>query len=289
LPGAVPAGGKAPPHRGRRLAARPARAPRPGAIARQIGRGQQAAERLECGVSSTPIVLDWAVVRGAAACRAADRRGQFVAIRAGRSTSISRRVTGSKSVAVYTTSDFKKGLKVQIDGTPYLMIEMNFRKPGKGNALYECKMRNLLRGTVLDKTYRAGQTLESADVSEFTAQYLYKQGDVFVFMKNDDYEQYEMSAESVGDAWKFLKDNMDCQLMVFNNQPIAVSPPNHVILKVEYCEPGARGNTATNVTKPCKLETGAEILAPAFVNIGDFLRIDTRTGEYIERAKDPNG
>ncbi len=192
-------------------------------------------------------------------------------------------------MAVYTTSDFRKGLKIQIEGVPYLMVEMNFRKPGKGNALYECKLRNLLRGTVVDKTYRAGQTLESADVSEFNAQYLYKQGDTFVFMKNDDYEQYEMSAEAVGDAWKFLKDNMDVQLMVYNNQPIAVTPPNHVILKVDYCEPGARGNTATNVTKPCKLETGAEILAPAFVNIGDFLRIDTRTGEYIERAKDPNG
>jgi elongation factor P len=191
-------------------------------------------------------------------------------------------------VGTYNTSDFKKGLKVQIDGVPYLMIEMNFRKPGKGNALYECKLRNLLRGTVVDKTYRAGQTLESADVSEFNAQYLYRQGEDFVFMKNDDYEQYEMSAEAVGDAGRFLKENMDCQLMVYNGQAIAVTPPNHVVLKVEYCEPGARGNTATNVTKPCKLETGAEILAPAFVNIGDWLRVDTRTGEYIERAKDPN-
>jgi len=203
-------------------------------------------------------------------------------------TSISREQTGSKSVAVYTTNEFRKGLKIQIDGVPYLMIEMNFRKPGKGNALYECKLRNLLRGTVTDKTYRAGQTLESADVSEFNAQFLYKQGDTYVFMKNDDYEQYEMSAEAVGDTWKFLKDNMDVQLTVFNNQPIAVTPPNHVILKVEYCEPGARGNTATNVTKPVKVETGAEILAPAFINIGDYLRIDTRTGEYIERTKDPN-
>jgi elongation factor P len=191
-------------------------------------------------------------------------------------------------VGTYTTSEFRKGLKVQIEGVPYLMIEMNFRKPGKGNALYECKLRNLLRGTVVDKTYRAGQTLESADVAEFTAQYLYRQGDDFVFMKNDDYEQYEMSADAVGDAAKFLKENMECQVMVYNNQAIAVTPPNHVVLRVEYCEPGARGNTATNVTKPCKVETGAEILAPAFVNIGDFLRVDTRTGEYIERAKDPN-
>ncbi len=191
-------------------------------------------------------------------------------------------------MAVYNTNEFRKGLKVQIEGIPYLMIEMNFRKPGKGNALYECKLRNLLRGTVTDKTYRAGQTLESADVSEFTAQYLYRQGDVFVFMKNDDYEQYEMPADQVGDAAKYLIENMECQVVVFNNLPIAVTPPNHVVLRVEYCEPGARGNTATNVTKPCKMQTGAEFLAPAFVNIGDFLRIDTRTGEYIERAKDPS-
>lgn len=191
-------------------------------------------------------------------------------------------------MATYSTNEFRKGLKVQIDGIPYQMIEMNFRKPGKGNALYECKLRNLLRGTVTDKTYRAGQTLESADVVEFTAQYLYRQGDMFVFMKNDNYEQYELAAEAVGDAAKYLIENMDCQLVVFNDQPIAVTAPNHVVLRVEYCEPGAKGNTATNVTKPCKMETGAEFLAPAFVNIGDYLRIDTRTGEYIERAKDPN-
>ena len=124
-------------------------------------------------------------------------------------------------MGTYSTSDFRKGLKVQIDGTPYLMIEMNFRKPGKGNALYECKLRNLLRGTTTDNTSPAGHTLESADVSEFNAQYLYRQGEDFVFMKNDDYEQYEMSAEGVGDAWKFLKENMDCQVMVYNDRAIA--------------------------------------------------------------------
>jgi elongation factor P len=168
------------------------------------------------------------------------------------------------------------------------MIEMNFRKPGKGTALYECKLRNLLRGTVTDKTYRAGQTVESADVTEFTAQYLYRQADAFVFMNNNDFEQYELSAEQVGDAARFLKENMDCQLVVFNNQPIAMTPPNHVILQVTYCEPAVKGNTATNVTKPVTLETGAEILAPAFINQGDFLRVDTRTGEYIERSKNPD-
>ena len=190
-------------------------------------------------------------------------------------------------MGTYHTSDFKKGLKVQIDGIPYQMVEMNFRKPGKGTALYECKMRNLIRGTVVDRTYRAGQTLESADVSEFTAQYLYRSGENFVFMNNNDYEQYELTEEQVGDSARFLKENMDCQLMVYNNLPIAVTAPNHVILQVTYCEPGAKGNTATNVTKPVTLETGAEILAPAFINQGDWLRVDTRTGEYIERTKDP--
>lgn len=190
-------------------------------------------------------------------------------------------------MTTYNTSDFRKGIKVQIDGIPYLMVEMNFRKPGKGNALYECKMKNLIRGTMLDRTYRAGQTLEAADVSEFSAQFLYRQQDMFVFMHATTYEQYELTKDQVGDAWQFLKDGMECQLMVYNNQPIAVTPPNHVILKVEYAEPAARGNTATNVQKPVKLETGAEILAPAFVNSGDWLRVDTRTGAYIERTKAP--
>ncbi|MBN1851904.1 MAG: elongation factor P [Pirellulales bacterium] len=190
-------------------------------------------------------------------------------------------------MTTYNTSEFKKGLKVQIDGTPFLMVEMNFRKPGKGNALYECKLKNLLRGTVVDRTYRAGQTLEAADISEFTAQYLYRQGDNYVFMNNSSYEQYELTAEQVGDYWKFLKEGMDCQMMVFNDAPITVSPPNHVVLKVEYTEPAVKGNTATNVQKPVHLETGAEILAPAFVETGEYIRVDTRTGEYIERAKGP--
>jgi len=108
-------------------------------------------------------------------------------------------------VATYSTNEFRKGLKIQIDGIPFQMIEMNFRKPGKGTALYECKLKNLLRGTVTDRTYKAGQSLEAADVSEFTAQYLYRQPDGFVFMDNEDYEQYELSEEQVGDNGKFLK------------------------------------------------------------------------------------
>jgi elongation factor P len=143
-------------------------------------------------------------------------------------------------VATYRTGDFRKGLKVQIDGEPYLMSEMNFRKPGKGNAIYECTLKNLIRGTTLKRVFRGGDELESADVEEVACQFLYRQGDTFVFM--------------------------------------------HVELKVEYCEPGARGDTATNVTKPVKVETGAEILAPLFIQMGNVIKIDTRTGEYIERV-----
>ena len=192
-------------------------------------------------------------------------------------------------MGTYSTNEFKKGLKIQIDGVPFQMIEMNFRKPGKGAALYECKLKNLLRGTVTDRTYRAGQSLEEADVVEFTAQYLYQQGESYVFMDNNDYEQYELTAEQVGEGAGLLKEGLDCQLVVFNNNPIAVTLPNHVMLQVEYCEPAVKGNTATNVSKPVKLETGAEIQAPAFINIGDWLRVDTRTQEYVERTKGPDG
>lgn len=188
-------------------------------------------------------------------------------------------------MASYNTSDFKKGIKIQIDGDPYLMVECNFVKPGKGNALYKCRMRNLLRGTMLDRTYKGGDSLEAADISEIDAQFLYQQQNQFVFMDNTSYEQYELTKEQVDDAWKYLKEGMVCSMVLFNGNPITVSPPNHVVLKVEYAEPAMKGNTATNLTKPVKMETGAEIIVPAFVDTGDMIKIDTRTGEYLERAK----
>lgn len=185
----------------------------------------------------------------------------------------------------YSTSEFRKGIRVQIDGEPYKMVECNFVKPGKGNALYKCKLRNLIRGTILDRTYRGGDSLEAADVEETDAQFSYRQGDTFVFMDNNTYEQYELSAEQIDDAWKYLKEGMVCQMTLYNGNPITMSPPNHVELKIEYCEPGAKGDTATNVTKPAKMETGAEIIVPAFVNMHDVIKVDTRTGEYVERVK----
>ncbi len=189
-------------------------------------------------------------------------------------------------MANYSTSDFRKGLKVQLDGDPYIMFECNFVKPGKGQALYKCKLRNLLRGTVLDRTYKSGDSLEAAEIEEIQAQFLYRQQNQFVFMENETYEQYELSAEQVDDAWKYLREGMSCDIVLYNNHPISMTPPNHVVLRVEYCEPGAKGNTATNVSKPCKVDTGAEFPCPAFVNIGDLVRIDTRTGAYIERVKE---
>ena len=189
-------------------------------------------------------------------------------------------------MATYNTSEFRKGLKVQLDGDPYLMLECNFVKPGKGQALYKCKLRNLVRNTVIDRTYKSGDSIEAADVEEIEAQYLYRQAETFVFMDNSTYEQYELSKEQVDDAWKYLKEGMVCSMLLFNGNPIGLTPPNHVVLKVEYCEPGAKGNTATNVTKPCKVETGAEFACPSFVEMGELIKIDTRTGEYIERVKE---
>jgi elongation factor P len=188
-------------------------------------------------------------------------------------------------VATYNTSEFRKGLKVQIEGDPYLMIQCDFVKPGKGQALYKCKLRHLIRNTILDRTYKSGDSLDAADIEEIQAQFLYRQLDNFVFMDNASYEQYELTAAQVDETWKYLKEGTLCAMLLFNGQPIAITPPNHVVLKVEYCEPGVRGNTATNVTKPVKVETGAEFPCPVFVEIGDVIKIDTRTGEYLERVK----
>ena len=184
------------------------------------------------------------------------------------------------------TSDFRKGLKVQLDGDPYLMIECNFVKPGKGQALYKCRLRNLIRNTTIDRTYKSGDSIESGDIEEIEAQYLYRQGEMYIFMNNENYEQFELTAAQVDEAWKYLKEGMNCSMILFNGNPLTVTPPNHVVLLIEYCEPGAKGNTSSNLTKPVKLETGAEIICPAFVNMGELIKVDTRSGEYIERVKE---
>jgi elongation factor P len=193
--------------------------------------------------------------------------------------------TGKCSVTTFKTNDFRKGLKIQIDGEPYLMVAMNFVKPGKGNAFYKCRLKNLIRNTVIDRTYKGGDSLEGADVEEIDCQYLYRQADAFVFMDAATFEQYELTADQVDENWKYLKDGISCSMVLFNEQPITLTPPNHVELKVEYCEPGAKGDTATNVTKLAKVETGAEFVVPSFINIGDVIKIDSRTGDYVERVR----
>ncbi len=187
-------------------------------------------------------------------------------------------------MATYTTSDFRKGLKIQLDGEPYSIVEVLFVKPGKGNALYKCRLRNLVRGTMLDRTYKGGDALESADVEQTDVQFLYRQGEDYVFMDTVSFEQYDVKTEVAGDAWKYLKDGMTCTMTLYNNNPIVLEPPSHVELEVVETNPGTKGDTATNVTKPAKVETGAEFSVPGFIKVGNVIKIDTRIGEYVERV-----
>ncbi|REJ79807.1 MAG: elongation factor P [Planctomycetota bacterium] len=180
--------------------------------------------------------------------------------------------------------DFRKGLKVIVEGQPYEMFECNFVKPGKGQALYKTKLRNLLTGTILDITYRSGESLEQADVRNTDGMYSYYDGSNYVFMDNDSFEQVSLSADICGDQMRFIKDGTACGLMYWNDQLIGVTPPQHVVLEVTFTEPAAKGNTATNVTKPATVETGAEVKVPAFISTGEKIKIAAETGEYLGRA-----
>ena len=181
--------------------------------------------------------------------------------------------------------DFRKGVKVVVEGEPYDMLECNFVKPGKGQALYKCRLKNLLRGTILDRTYKSGDGLEGADVRKSDGQYLYREKDGFVFMDTTSFEQYTIPESLVGDAAGFLQDGMSCNLTYWNDRVIEVVPPPHVNVKVTYTEPAVRGNTSGNITKAATVETGAEIQVPSFIEIGETVRVNTATGEYVERVK----
>ena len=187
-------------------------------------------------------------------------------------------------MSTYNTSEFKKGLKVLIDNEPYLMIETEFMKPGKGQAVYRTRLKNLIRGNVIDRTYRSGDKIDAADVTEETLQYLYNDSKNWFFMNPETFEQLSIPKDNLEDAYKWLKDGATVETIFWGDRAISVEAPKHVELGVTYCEPAARGNTATNVQKPATLETGAEITVPSFINIGDVVKVDTRTGEYIERA-----
>ncbi len=185
---------------------------------------------------------------------------------------------------MYDTSDIRKGLKVLLDGNPFTVVEFQFIKPGKGAAFTRTKFKNLLTGAVIERNIRSGEKLEPANVEERSMQFLYKEGDDLVFMDEKNYEQVSVRAEMIGDASGLMKDNLACQVLFFNERPVDVQLPTFVYLEITASEPGVRGDTSGNVTKAATVETGATIQVPLFINIGDTVRIDTRTIEYVERV-----
>jgi elongation factor P len=186
---------------------------------------------------------------------------------------------------MYETSDIRKNLKVEIDGQPYMVIDFQFVKPGKGNAFTRTRLKNMISGSVLDRTFKTGEKLEPAHLEEHNMQYLYHEAGVYHFMNNASYEQCGIVDDKVGDAANFLIENISVDILFFNHEPIGVSLPNFVDIQIVEAEPGVKGDTATGATKTVKLSTGHSIQVPLFVNQGDFITIDTRTGEYYSRAK----
>src|SRR5450432_78197 len=185
---------------------------------------------------------------------------------------------------MYDTSDIRKGLKVLMDGNPFTIVEFQFVKPGKGAAFTRTKFKNLLNGAIFERNIRSGEKLEPANVEERSMQFLYKEGDDLVFMDESNYEQVTLQAELVGENADLMKDNLPVTVLFFNERAVDVTLPTFVFLEIKDAEPGVRGDTSGNVTKPAKVETGAEIAVPLFIKIGDTIKIDTRTHAYVERV-----
>ncbi len=188
-------------------------------------------------------------------------------------------------MASYTTSEIRGGLKVLLDGDPYTVIENEFVKPGKGQAFNRIKVRNLKTGRTIERTFKSGESLEAADVVDTGMQYLYQDGDFWHFMVPESFEQYTAGKSAVGENAQWLKDGVVCIVTLWNNVPLVVTPPPHIELKIIKTDPGLRGDTATGGQKPAKVETGAVVRVPLFINEGEVIRIDTRTGEYISRGR----
>jgi len=189
-------------------------------------------------------------------------------------------------MASYNTNEFRGGLKIMLDGDPCSIIENEFVKPGKGQAFSRVKIRNLKTGRVIERTFKSGESVEAADVMDTVLQYLYSDGEFWHFMDPDSYEQLAADATAVGDAAKWLKEQDQCEVTLWNGVPLAVTPPNFVILTVTDTDPGVRGDTSGGGNKPATLETGAVVRVPLFIEIGETLKIDTRTGEYVARARE---
>ncbi len=189
-------------------------------------------------------------------------------------------------MANYSTSEFKSGLKIMIDNDPCSIIENEFVKPGKGQAFNRVKYRNLKTGRVIERTFRSGESVPGADVMDVELQYLYNDGEFFHFMDQTTYEQCQANADRVGEAAKWLKEEDVCAVTLWNGDPLLVVPANFVTLQITESDPGVRGDTASGATKPALLQTGAQVRVPLFVEQGELIKVDTRTGEYVSRVKD---
>ena len=189
-------------------------------------------------------------------------------------------------MASYSTNQIRNGLKVMLDTEPCNIIDTEFVKPGKGQAFVRVKLRNLLSGRVLEKTFKSGESLEAADVHETGMQYLYSDGQHWYFMDPSTYEQVNADTTAMGDTAQWIKGQDECTVTLWNGSPIQVTPPNFVTLTITQTDPGVRGDTSSGGNKPATLETGAVVRVPLFVQEGELIKIDTRNGEYVSRAKE---
>ena len=187
-------------------------------------------------------------------------------------------------MASYSTSEFRSGLKILLDGDPQTIVENEFVKPGKGQAFSRVRVRNLRTGRVLEKTFKSGESVEAADVMDTDMQYLYTDGEFWHFMVPDTFEQYAVGQAALGDSARWLKEQDICVVTLWNGEPLTVTPPNFVEMKIVQCDPGVRGDTAQGGTKPATLETGAVVKVPLFVEEGETVKVDTRSGEYVSRV-----
>ncbi len=187
---------------------------------------------------------------------------------------------------MYNASDLRKGLKIQIDNEPYIVIDFQFSKPGKGQALYRCKLRNMITEAIIDRTYRSGDTFEPADLQERKMQYLYSQEGEFHFMDVENYEQSMLTDEQVGEAKNYLIDNLEVDMLFFGDRPIGITLPNFVDLMVTKADPWVKGDSVSGDSKPVTLETGYTLRVPPFIEEGTKITVDTRTGEYVTRVKE---
>lgn len=189
-------------------------------------------------------------------------------------------------MASYTTNEFKSGLKIILDNDPYVILENEFVKPGKGQAFNRVKLRNLKTGRVVERTLKSGESVLAADVMDKEMQYLYNDGEKWHFMVSDTYEQYEIDKTIVGESRLWLKEQDICIITLWNDLPLIITPPNFVVLKIMDTDPGLKGDTSGGGGKPATLETGAVVRVPLFAQIGELIKVDTRTGQYVSRAKE---